>query len=129
MSLEDDMTPEDKLILYAVLQDIADELRRIEREEREERKAQRSKAKATEIDGAPTQVKSEKPQTDQLEAEVIAGDSVCLQPADIQRTDVNCDEKSSQTHHMRDTKRKRSKVIESDNEIAPEALFSFLYGD
>src|SRR5690348_3748399 len=61
MSLEDSMTPEDKLVLYAVLQDIADELRRIEREDREEQKAQRNKAKDTKIEGAGTQAPTPKP--------------------------------------------------------------------
>lgn len=34
------MTPEDEMILFAVLQDIADELRRIKREKRESKRQQ-----------------------------------------------------------------------------------------
>ncbi len=39
------MSPEEKLILFSVLQEIADELRRIEREEREAEKEQKQQPK------------------------------------------------------------------------------------
>jgi hypothetical protein len=55
-------------------------------------------------------------------------DAVCL-PSDAEKARVHSTEKSSQAPHTRGMKRERSKIVEADDEIELEALFSFLYGD